>query len=131
MDKFVQRTVKRSLGLPGWVCDASFYIPTAQGGLGLQSIVDELGNMMITHATKMLTSPDPLVWGVSQHSLDCTIGKRYVLSDRGTRRWMAASCDVQMRAAMVILEPVAGFCWGHQSSPPWWSRPNADEYHHQ
>ena len=36
---------------------------------------------MIAHATKMLTSPDPLVRGVAQHSLDCTIRKRYGETD--------------------------------------------------
>ena len=87
LDKFVRRTVKRSLGLPGRACDAFFYVPTAQGGLGLRSFVDELGNMMITHATKMLTSPDPLVRGVAQHSLDCTIRKRYGETEGPEDRW--------------------------------------------
>ena len=61
LDKFIRRTVKRSLGLPGRTCDAFFYVPVAQGGLGLRSVGDELDNMMITHAVKILTSPDPLV----------------------------------------------------------------------
>ena len=32
---------------------------------------------MITNAVKMLTSPDPLIRGVAQHSLRCTICKRF------------------------------------------------------
>ena len=87
LHKFVQCMVKLSLGLPGRACDAAFYVPTAQGGLGLQSFVDELGNMMITHVTKMLTSPDPLVRGVAQHSLDCTIRKRYSVTEGPEDRW--------------------------------------------
>ena len=86
LDNVVRRTVKQSLGLPGRTCDAFFYIPTAQGGLGLRSFVDELGNM-ITHATKMLTSPDPLVRGVAQHSLNCTIRKRYGETEGPEDRW--------------------------------------------
>ena len=68
LDMFVRKTVKQSLGLPGRTCDTIFFVPVAQGGLGLRSIVNEIGNMMITHVVKMLTSPDPLVRGVAQHS---------------------------------------------------------------
>ena len=60
LDKFVRHTVKQALGLQRRSCDAVFYVPTAKGGLGLRSIADELGNLLITQATKMLTSPDPL-----------------------------------------------------------------------
>ena len=45
---------------------AIFYVTNAQGGLDLRSVVDDLGNMMITNAVKMLTSPDPLIRGVAQ-----------------------------------------------------------------
>ena len=39
LDRFVRRTVKQALGLPGRACDAIFYVPIAQGGLGLRSVV--------------------------------------------------------------------------------------------
>ena len=42
LDTFVRKTVKQSLGLPGRMCDTIFYVPVAQGGLGLRSIVDEI-----------------------------------------------------------------------------------------
>ena len=87
LDRFVRRTVKQSLGLPGRVCDAIFYVPIAQGGLGLRSIMDDLGNMMITNAAKMLTSPDPLIRGVAQHSLGCTIRKRFGETEGPEDRW--------------------------------------------
>lgn len=87
LDTFVRKTVKQSLGLPGRTCDAIFYVPVAQGGLGLRSIVDEIGNMMITHAVKMLTSPDPLVRGVAQHSLECTIRKRFGATEGHEDQW--------------------------------------------
>ncbi len=86
-DTFVRKTVKQSLGLPGRTCDAIFYVPVAQGGLGLRSIVDEIGNIMITHAVKMLTSPDPLVWGVAQHSLECTIRKKFGGTEGHEDQW--------------------------------------------
>ena len=52
------------------------YVPIAQEGLGLRSIVDEIKDM-ITNTVKMLTSLNPLVQGVAQHSLECTIHKRF------------------------------------------------------
>ena len=76
LDTFVRRTVKQSLGLPMRTCDAIFYVPTAQGGLGLRGVDDDLGHSMITQAVKILTSPDPLVRGVAQYSLRSTIRKR-------------------------------------------------------
>ena len=87
LDKHVRKTVKQALGLPSRSCDAIFYVPTAKGGLGLRSIADELGNLLITQATKMLTSPDPLVRGIATHSLDCTILKRYGSTEGPEDRW--------------------------------------------
>ena len=87
LDTFVRKTVKQSLGLPGRTCDAIFYVPVTQRGLGLRSIVDEIGNMMITYAVKMLTSPDPLVRGVAQHSLECTIRKRFGGTEGHEDQW--------------------------------------------
>ena len=87
LDKYVRKTVKQALGLPSRSCDAIFYVPTAKGGLGLRSIADELGNLLITQATKMLTSPDPLVRGIATHSLDCTILKRYGSTEGPEDRW--------------------------------------------
>ena len=87
LDKFIRCTVKRSFGLPGRTCDAIFYVPIAQGGLGLRSVVDELGNMIITHAVKMLTSPDHLVRGVAQHSLEATIRKRLGETEGYEDKW--------------------------------------------
>ena len=43
--------------------------------------------MMITHAVKMLTSPDPLVRGVAQHSLECTIRKRFGGTEGHDDQW--------------------------------------------
>ena len=43
--------------------------------------------MMITHALKMLTSPDPLVQGVAQHSLECTIRKRFGGTEGHKDQW--------------------------------------------
>ena len=51
--------------LPVSTCSAFFDVPSSQGGLGLRSIEDDLGSLMITQAVKMLTSPDPLVRGVA------------------------------------------------------------------
>ena len=87
LDKYVRQTVKQALGLPRRTCDAVFYVPAAKGGLGLRSIADELGNLLITQATKMLTSPDPLVRGIATHSLDCTILKRYGNTEGPEDRW--------------------------------------------
>ena len=42
LDKFVRKSLKQSLGLPGRMCDAIFYVPVAQGGLGLRSIFNEI-----------------------------------------------------------------------------------------
>ena len=95
--EFVQCTVKRSLGLPGRACDTFFHIPTAQGGLGLQSIVHELGNMMFTYVTKMLTSPDSLVRVIAQQSLECTIRNRYSETEGQEDRWHLLA--VQLRCA--------------------------------
>ena len=64
-------------GLPVSACSAFFYVPSSRGGLGLRSVEDDLGSLMITQAVKMLTSPDPLVRSVVQHSLTLTVGKRY------------------------------------------------------
>ena len=86
LDRFVRSTVKRSLGLPGRVCDA-FYVPTVQGGVGLKSIEDDLGNLIITHAVKMLTSPDNFFRVVAIHSLDMTIKKRYGQTNGPEDRW--------------------------------------------
>ena len=58
LDLFIRRTVKQLPGLPGQTCDFIFCIPTAQGGLGLRSIVDDLDRSMITQAVRMLTSLD-------------------------------------------------------------------------
>ena len=58
LDTIVRKTVQQSLGLPGRTCDTIFCVRIAQGG---RIIIDEIGNMMITHAVKMLTSPNPLV----------------------------------------------------------------------
>ena len=87
LDKYIGQTVKQALGPPRRTCNAIFYVPTAKGGLGLRSIADELGNLLITQATKMLTSPDPLVWVISTHSLDCTILKRYGSTEGPEDRW--------------------------------------------
>ena len=87
LDRFVRRIVKRSLCLPGRVCDAFFYVPTSQGGLGLRSVEDELGDLMTTHVAKMLTSPDPLVRGVATLSLDRSIKKRYGETEGPEDRW--------------------------------------------
>ena len=95
LDRFVRRTVKRSLGLPGRVCDAFFYVPTNQGGLGLRSVEDELGNLMMTHAVKMLTSPDPLVRGVAMISLDGTIKKRLGETEGPEDRWRFLSGQIR------------------------------------
>ena len=95
LDRFVRRAVKRSLGLPGRVCDAFFYVPTSQGGLGLRSVEDELGNLMTTHVAKMLTSPDPLVRGVATLSLDRTIKKRYGETEGPEDRWRFLSGQIR------------------------------------
>ena len=58
-------------------CSAFFYVSSSQGGLGLHSVEDDLGSLMIMQAVKMLTSPDPLVRDVAQHSLTLTIEKWY------------------------------------------------------
>ena len=87
LDAFVRRTVKQALGLPRRACDAILYVPTTKGGLGLRSIADELGSLMITQAIKMLTCPNPLVRGVTTHSLDCTILKRYGSTEGPEDRW--------------------------------------------
>ena len=87
LDRFVRQTVKQALGLPRRTCDAFLYVPPAKGGLGLRSIADEVGNLLITQATKMLTSPDPLVRGVATHSPDSTICKRYGSTDGPGDRW--------------------------------------------
>ena len=87
LDRSVRRTVKQSLGLPGHICDAFFYVPASKGGLGLRSVEDELGNVMITQAVKMLTSHDPLVRGVAKHSLDATIRKRYGETEGPEDQW--------------------------------------------
>ena len=86
LDKYVRQTVKQALRLPRRTCDAVFYVPAAKGGHGHRSIADELGNV-ITQATKMLTSPDPLVRGIATHSLDCTILKRYGNTEGPEDRW--------------------------------------------
>ena len=49
----VRTTVRRSLGLPIHITDAFFYVPTSKGGLGLRSIVDILGNQMVTQCIEM------------------------------------------------------------------------------
>ena len=95
MDKFIRCTVKWSIDLPGRTCDAIFYVPIAQGGLGLRSVVDELGNMMITHVVKMLTSPDHLVRGVAQHSLEATILKRLGETEGHEDKWRFLSGSAQ------------------------------------
>ena len=87
LDRFVRTTVKRSLGLPGRVCDAFFYVPTVQGGVGLKSIEDDLGNLLITHAVKMLTSPDNFVRGVAVYSLDATVKKQFGQTEGPKDRW--------------------------------------------
>ena len=69
--------MKRSLGLPVSACSAFFYVPSSQGGLGLRSVEDDLGSLMIAQAVKMLTSLEPLVRGVAQHSLTLTVEKWY------------------------------------------------------
>ena len=43
--------------------------------------------MMITHAVKMLTSPDPLVQGVAQHSPECTIRKKFGETEGHKNQW--------------------------------------------
>lgn len=74
--------------MPGRTCDAIFYVSVAKGGLGLHSIVDEIGNMMITHAVKMFTSPDPLVrGGCGKHPLECTISKRFEGTEGHEDQW--------------------------------------------
>ena len=76
LDRHVRSSVKRSLGLPQRTCDAFFYTSMSSGGLGLRCIEDDLGSLMITQAVKMLTSPDPLIREMAQHSLNLTIQKR-------------------------------------------------------
>ena len=39
LDTFVRKTVKQSLGLSGRTCDTIFYVPVAQGGFGLRSMM--------------------------------------------------------------------------------------------
>ena len=75
-DRHVRSSIKRSLGLPQRTCDAFFYPSMTSGGLGLRCIEDDLGSLMITQAVKMLTSPDPLIREMAQHSLNLTIQKR-------------------------------------------------------
>ena len=87
LDRFVRHVVKRSLGLPSRTCDAVFYVPCHQGGLGLRCVEDDLGNSMITQAVKMLTSPDALIRGVARLSLDLTIRKRYGVTEGPEDRW--------------------------------------------
>ena len=87
LDKFIRHTVKQSFGLPGWTCDAICYVPDLQGGLGLNSVIDELGNMIVTHAVKMLTSPDHWVRGEAQHSLEVTIHKRLGETEGHKDKW--------------------------------------------
>ena len=48
LDRFIRSTVKRSLSLPVSACSAVFYVPSSQGGLGLHSVEDDLGSLMIT-----------------------------------------------------------------------------------
>ena len=98
LDKFVRRTVKQSLGLPTRTCDAIFQVPTAQGGLGLRGVVDDLGHSMITQAVKMLTSPDPLVWGAAQYSLRSTIRKRVRETEGPEDRWWFLAGELKCAA---------------------------------
>jgi len=80
LDRHVRSCIKHSLGLPQSTCDAFFYTSMTSGGLGLRCIEDELGSLMITQAVKMLTSPDPLIREMAQHSLNLTILKRCEVS---------------------------------------------------
>ena len=56
---------------------------------------DDLGNMMITNTVKMLTSPDPLIRGVAQHSLGYTIRKRFGETEGPEDRWRFLAGELQ------------------------------------
>ena len=43
--------------------------------------------MMITSCSQDVTSPDPLVGGVAQYSLECTVHKRFGVTEGHEDQW--------------------------------------------
>ena len=115
LDRHVRSCIKRSLGLPQRTCDAFFYTSMTSGGLGLRCIEDELGSLMITQAVKMLTSPDPLIREMAQHSLNLTILKRCGGVEGPEDRWrylsgQLSSARVKYSDVSTIWSRVKAFC---------------------
>ena len=85
------------------------------GGLGLRCIEDELGSLMIMQAVKMLTSPDPLIREMAQHSLNLTILKRCGGVEGPEDRWrylsgQLSSARVKHSDVSTIWSRVKAFC---------------------
>ena len=76
LDGDLRRRVKKALGFPVRTASSFFHLPTAKGGLGLQSAEDLLESATVTRLLKVLNSKDKLVSDVAWCQLRATIDKR-------------------------------------------------------